>query len=141
MINQPDLSSKAATDQTMYIGTTALTINRTSGALTLEGIRLTALVASTTDDSTAVIDSDSYDEYYLTAIANNTTISVTGTPTQGQEIFIGLKDAGTTKTLTWTSITALGVTLPTATVVSKQHIIKLKYISSAWWAIAVNVET
>ena len=97
-------------------------------------------VASTTDDATAEIDCDSYDEYYLTAIANNTTISITGTPTAGQTIFIGLKDAGVSKTLTWTSITGLGVTLPTATTASKQHIIGLKYIASAWRAIAVAVE-
>jgi hypothetical protein len=108
--------------------------------VTLTNKRITPRVASTTDDSTAVIDSDSYDEYYLTAVANNTTFSVTGTPTTGQEIFIGFKDAGVSKTLTWTAITALGVTLPTATVASKQHIVKIKYIASAWRAIAVNVE-
>jgi hypothetical protein len=107
---------------------------------TLTNKRITKRVASTTDDSTAVIDSDSYDEYYLTAIANATEISVTGTPTAGQTIFIGLKDAGVSKALTWTGITGLGQTLPTATTAGKQHIIHLKYIASAWRAIAVNVE-
>ena len=97
-------------------------------------------VASTTDDATSVIDCDAYDEYYLTAIANATEISVTGTPTAGQTIFIGLKDAGVAKDLTWTGITGLGVTLPAATTPDKQHIIGLKYIASAWRAIAVGVE-
>lgn len=109
-------------------------------AQALTNKRIDKRVASTTDDATAEIDCDSYDEYYLTAIANNTTISITGTPTAGQTIFIGLKDAGVSKTLTWTSITGLGVTLPTATTASKQHIIGLKYIASAWRAIAVAVE-
>jgi hypothetical protein len=36
-----DLAAKAATGQTMYIGTTATTINRTSGAQTLAGLTLT----------------------------------------------------------------------------------------------------
>ena len=35
------LASKADTDQTMYIGTTAVDIDRTSAALTLAGITLT----------------------------------------------------------------------------------------------------
>lgn len=111
-----------------------------SSTNTLTNKRITKRVASTTDDATAVIDSDSYDEYYLTAIANATEISVTGTPTNGQTIFIGLKDAGVTKNLTWTGITGLGVTLPTATTAGKQHIIGIKYIASAWRAIAVGVE-
>lgn len=112
----------------------------TTGTQTLTNKRITKRVASTTDDATAVIDSDSYDEYYLTAIANATEISVTGTPTAGQTIFIGLKDAGVSKALTWTGITALGVTLPTATTAGKQHVIGVKYIAAAWRAIAVGVE-
>jgi hypothetical protein len=107
---------------------------------TLTNKRITKRVASTTDDATAVIDSDSYDEYYLTAVANATEISVTGTPTNGQTIFIGLKDAGVAKGLTWTGITGLGITLPTTTVAGKQHIIEVKYIGAAWRAIAVAVE-
>jgi hypothetical protein len=111
-----------------------------TGTETLTNKRITKRVASTTDDATAVIDCDSYDEYYLTAIANDTEISITGTPTDGQTIFIGLKDAGVTKGLTWTGITGLGVTLPTDTTAGKQHIIGLKYIASAWRGIAVGVE-
>ena len=38
---QTQLDGKAATDQTMYIGTTAVTIDRASAALTLAGITLT----------------------------------------------------------------------------------------------------
>ncbi len=113
------------------------TISSTS---TLTNKRITQRVASATDDATAVIDSDSYDEYYLTAIANATEITITGTPTVGQTIFIGLKDAWVSKALTWTGITALWVTLPTATTASKQHIIWLKYIGSTWYWVAVWLE-
>jgi hypothetical protein len=108
-------------------------------AQTLTNKRITRRVASTTDDATAVIDCDAYDDYYLTAVANATEISVTGTPTDGQTIFIGLKDAGVTKNLTWTGITGLGQTLPAATTAGKQHIIGIKYIAAAWYAIAVSV--
>jgi len=124
------------TGPTGATGTTGAT-----GPTGADGTIQTRRIASTTDDATAVIDCDSYDEYYLTAIANATEISVLGTPTQGQTIFIGLKDAGVTKGLTWTGITGLGVTLPTDTVAGKQHIIGIKYIASAWRAVAVNVET
>ena len=106
---------------------------------TLTNKRITRRVASTTSDTTAIIDCDTTDDYYLTAMAGATEISITGTPTSGQTIFIGLKDNGTTRALTWTGITALGVTLPTTTTVSKQHIIGIKYIASAWRAIAVSV--
>lgn len=107
---------------------------------TLTNKRITKRVASTANDATAVIDSDNYDEYYLTAMSAATEISVSGTPSTGDTIFIGLKDDGTTRALTWTGITGLGVTLPTTTTVSKQHVIGIKYIGGAWRAIAVNVE-
>lgn len=102
--------------------------------------RITKRVVTTANDATAVIDVDVTDDYYLTAMSAATEISTTGTPTAGQTIFIGLKDDGTTRVLTWTGITALGVTLPTTTIVNKQHIIGIKYIASAWRAIAVGVE-
>jgi len=111
-----------------------------SSTNTLTNKRITKRVATATDDATAVIDCDSYDEYYLTAVANNTTFSITGTPTAGQTIFIGWKDAGTAKTLTFTSITGLGITLPETTTVSKQGIAGLKYINSAWRMIALSTE-
>ena len=111
-----------------------------TGTETLTNKEVVKRVASTTDDATAIIDSDAYDEYYLTAIASDTEISVTGTPYNGQTILVGLKDAGVSKTLTWTGITGLGQTLPTVTVAGKQHIIGIKYIVSAWRAIAVTVE-
>ena len=93
--------------------------------------------------ATAVIDTDITDDYELTAIANNTVFTVTGTPTDGQMLMIRLKDAGTTKTLTWTmSGGVIGVTLPTTTTTSKWHIIGFKYFTSttSWKAIAVGEE-
>lgn len=129
-------------DLDVWAGKTAPsgTVVGTSDAQILTNKEITKRVASTTDSATAAIDADSYDEYYLTAIANNTTISVTGSMTDGQTIFVGLKDAGVSKTLTWTSITALGCVLPTATVAGKQHIIGLKNIGSTVYAISVAVE-
>ena len=105
--------------------------------------RITKRVVTTTDDATAVIDTDITDDYELTAVANATTFTVTGTPTNGQTLFIRFKDAGVAKALTWTmSGGVIGVTLPTTTVAGKWHIVGFKYFTSttSWKAIAVAVE-
>ena len=134
---------------TLGTGTLKITTptNTTTSVVTIDGTqtltnkRVTKRVVTAANDATAVIDVDVTDDYYLTAMSAATEISTTGTPTAGQTIFIGLKDDGTTRALTWTGITALGVTLPTTTTVSKQHIIGLKYIGSAWRAVGVSVES
>ena len=89
-----------------------------------------------------MIDVDVTDQYQLTAIANATEFTVTGTPVNGQKLVIRLKDAGVTKALTWTGFTAIGVTLPTTTTVSKTHYVGCIYNSAAstWDAIAVTEE-
>ena len=88
------------------------------------------------------INCENYDEYYLTAMSSGDgyEISITGTPSNKQTIFLGLKDSGDPKPLTWTGITGLGQVLPTTTISGKQHIIGLKNIGSAWRAIAVSEE-
>jgi hypothetical protein len=99
-------------------------------------------VVTTTDDATAVIDVDVTDVYELSAVANNTTFTLTGTATDGQTIVVRYKDAGVSKTLTWTGFTAIGVTLPTATTAGKWGYVGMMYNSaaSAWHVIAVTTE-
>jgi hypothetical protein len=109
---------------------------------TLTNKRITKRVVTTTDDATAVIDCDITDDYQLSAVANNTEFTITGTPTDGQQIIIRYKDAGVSKSLTWTGITALGITLPTATTASKWGYVGIKYnaAATAWHAIATTTE-
>jgi len=113
-----------------------------SSTSTLTNKRITPRVVSTTDDATAVIDVDVTDVYVLTAVANATTFTLTGTPTAGQKLLIQFKDAGVAKGLTWTGFTAIGITLPTTTVASKQHYVGCVYNGAAtrWEAIATGVE-
>lgn len=113
-----------------------------SSTNTLTNKRITQRVTTTTDDATAVIDIDTCDVYQLSAIANNTEFTTTGTPTDGQKLIIRLKDAGVSKTLTWTGFTAIGVTLPAATTAGKWHYIGATYnlAATAWHAIAVAEE-
>lgn len=110
---------------------------------TLTNKRITKRVVTTTDDATAVIDVDITDVYELSAVANATELSTTGTPTNGQMILIRLKDAGAAKGLTWTGFTAIGCTLPTTTVAGKWHYIGIQYntAATAWHAISVSVQS
>lgn len=109
---------------------------------TLTNKRITKRVVTTTDDATAVINTDITDVYELSAVANATEFTLTGTPTDGQTLIVRCKDAGVAKGLTWTGFTAIGVTLPTTTVVSKWHIVGCIYNSAAsqWQAVAVVAE-
>ena len=133
------------------------TITRTgAGAITLEGVavptasstttltnkRITKRVVTTTDDATAVIDVDITDVYELTAVANATVFTLTGTPTDGQMLMVRFKDAGAAKGLTWTGFTALGVTIPITTVISKWCYVGCTYNTAAttWHVIAVSQE-
>lgn len=109
---------------------------------TTTGARINRKVATTTDDATAEINCDNYDDYVLSAIANDTEFTITGTPTEGQTITIYFKDAGVAKDLTFTGITAIGVTLPTTTTAGKWGYVGIKYNSaaSAWHALATGTE-
>ena len=110
---------------------------------TLTNKRITSRVVTATDDSTAVIDVDVTDQYQLTAVANATTFSTTGTPTNGQKLIIRFKDAGVAKGLTWDAVfNVVGVTLPTTTVVSKTHYVGCVYntANSKFDVLAVAVE-
>lgn len=70
----------------------------------------------------------------------------TGTLVQGQALMIRIKDDGTARGITWISgaggYRAIGVTLPTTTVISKTTYVGLIYNStdSRWDAIGVTTE-
>jgi len=121
-----------------------------TGVETLTNKRITPRVSSTdTITSPLAWNSDNYDQYELTALANNLTISAdSGTPTSGQRILFRIKDGGIVRLLTWAtgsskSFRAVGVTLPTTTVsAGKTLYVGCVYNStdSRWDAIAVSQE-
>lgn len=68
----------------------------------------------------------------------------TGTWVQGQALMIRIKDDGTARAINWdTNYRAIGVTLPTTTVISKTTYVGLIYNSTdtKWDAIGVTTET
>ena len=150
-LNQDTSGSAASLSATLAIasgGTGATTLAGASiptytSTNTFTNKRITKRVVTATDDATAEIDTDDTDQYQLTAIANATTFTVTGTPANGDKLIIRLKDAGTTKGLTWNAVfNVVGVTLPTDTTAGKTHYIGCVYNSanSKWDVLAVGEE-
>ncbi len=128
-------------DQTSIVGITGTkaqfnTAMTDADFATLDGVEILTnkavdpRVITQADDLTAVIDLTVTDQYQLTAIANATTFSTTGTPSNGRIIWIRWKDAGVAKTLAWDAIfRAIDVTLPTTTVAGKTGYAAGKYNS------------
>lgn len=127
--------TQAGTHNTTYVVTP-------TGTQTLTNKAISPRIVTTTDDATAVIDVTATDQYQLTAIANDTVFTVTGTAVDGQKLILRWKDAGTPKNLTFTGFTALGVTLPTATTANKWGMAGCIYnlAATTWHVVAVSVE-
>jgi hypothetical protein len=133
--------------QTMVgLGNVSNTSDATKNAATatLTNKRITPRVTSVTSSATPGPSADSDDQYQLTALAVNAVFAApTGTPTDGQPLIIRIKDAGTARTLTWNAIyRAIGVTLPSQTVVSKTMYVGMRYnaADTKWDTLAVSVE-
>ena len=75
--------------------------------------------------ATLTINADYWDVATLTAQAAALTVAApTGTPSLMQPLIITIKDNGTARAITWNAaFRAIGVTLPTTTVISKTHYI------------------
>lgn len=101
-------------------------------------------VASTASDATPTPNADTTDVYILTALAAGATFGApTGTPAQGQPLMIRIKDNGTARSLAYNAIfRAIGVSLPTTTVISKTLYIGAIYNSTdtKWDVVSVAQE-
>jgi hypothetical protein len=90
-------------------------------------------------------NSDSFDIIVITGLSNNLTFSApSGTPTNGQKLIYRISDNGTVRTLDFTAFTAVGVTLPTATIGTSTKVIYVGCIYNAdntrWDVIAVGTQ-
>lgn len=119
------------------------------GIETLTNKRITQRCnAQTTTASPFAWNSDSYDQQSFSALANALTINAdAGTPTDGQRAVFRIKDNGVARALTWTTgvskgFRAVGVTLPTTTVINKTVYVGCIYniADSRWDAVAVAQE-
>jgi len=118
---------------TMTLPGSSATLASLAGTETLTNKRITPRITSIADAATITATSDSSDQYNVTALAQAATIAApSGTPTDGQRLTLRIKDNGVARALTWTTgssgaFRAVGVTLPTTTVISKTV-----YIGSIW---------
>ena len=108
---------------------------------TIYGKKTTSETSSATPTPTG---NYAQNEYYLTALAAGATFAApSGTPVNGNNLIIRIKDAGAAKTLGFNAIfRAIGVDLPTTTVISKTIYLGCKYNSadSKWDVLAVGQE-
>lgn len=116
----------------------------TDGTATLTNKRITARIGTVASSATITPTGDSSDQYNVTALATPATIAApSGTPTDGQKLILRFKDNGTARALTWTTTSgayrAVGVTLPTTTVLSKTLYVGCVYNSADtfWDVVAV----
>lgn len=116
----------------------------TSDTQTLTNKRVTARIGTTASSATPTPDADANDEFTVTALAAGATFAApTGTPTDGQPLLIRIKDNGTARSLAWNAIyRAIGVTLPTTTVISKTLYVGCIYnaADSKWDVLGVGQE-
>jgi hypothetical protein len=129
-------------------------ITATTGTLTVTGNisptgRITPRVNSTSSVTSPLAwNSNSYDEYAITAQASSLTISAdAGSPVNGQTMIFRIQDNGTAQALTWTqsgvgSFRPIGVFLPSTTTANKVTYVGCIYnsYSSYWDVVAVTTQ-
>ena len=129
----------------LYIGNASVNkqISTLTGTETLTNKSITQRVGTITSGTPAP-NADTQDVYTVTALATGVTVSApTGTPTEYQSLMLRFKDNGTARSIGWNAIyRAIGVTLPTTTVVGKTLYVGCRYNSadSKWDVLAVGQE-
>lgn len=115
-----------------------------SGTETLTNKRIDPRVTSAASASSLTPDISASDVYAYTALAAGLTINApTGTPLDGDKLIFRLLDNGTSRALTWdATYTVIGVTLPTATTISKTTYVGCVYnaTNTRWDVIAVTTQ-
>jgi hypothetical protein len=103
----------------------------TQAALDLKQ-NLAPRVVSAASLATPTPNAGTTDEFILTELEEAAAFAApTGSPVQGQAMVIRIKDNGTARALTWNAIyRAIGVTLPTTTVINKTIYITMIYNST-----------
>lgn len=123
------------------------TLSASGGVLSIEGVvipsisstntltnkRITKRTGTTTSSATPTINTDNVDEYYITAqteAITSFTTNLSGTPTEGQLLFISIKGTAA-RAVTWGASFGNGpVALPTTTTTTLQLSVLFKWNST-----------
>jgi hypothetical protein len=137
-------SANGGTGATSLAGASIATY---TGTETLTNKRIDPRVVSAASASSLTPSIATADVYAYTALAAGLTINIpVGTPLDGDKLIFRLLDNGTSRALTWdttsTGYTVIGVTLPTATTVSKTTYVGCIYNANntRWDVIAVTTQ-
>jgi hypothetical protein len=138
-LTTPIISSISNTG-TLTLPTSTDTLVGRATTDTLTNKRITPRVTTTTSSATPSINTDTTDQYGLTALAVNiTSVTVTGTPTNGQKLWIYIVGTAT-RTIAWgASFESSTVTLPTTTVSTNRLDVGFVWnaATSKWRCVAV----
>jgi hypothetical protein len=84
-----------------------------------------------TSPSSITPDKSQFDEYYVTALANEITINNASSPSVGDTFVIYITDNGTARSISWGShYEGLGLNLPNSTTANKTMEIIIKYTTT-----------
>jgi len=138
----------AITEKTTVANIDEFIIEDSGASFVKKSVKRKAIIdpisSTTASTATLTIDTDVSDFATITAQSEGLTIAApTGSPVEGQKLIIRLKDDGSARAITFNAIfRALGVTLPTTTVVSKTTYLGLVYngTDTKWDVVATKTE-
>ena len=138
----------AITEKTTIANIDEFIIEDSGASFVKKSVKRKAIIdpisSTTASTATLTVDTDVSDFATITAQSEGLTIAApTGSPVEGQKLIIRLKDDGSARAITFNAIfRAIGVTLPTTTVVSKITYLGLVYNSTdtKWDIVATKTE-
>lgn len=110
---------------------------------TLTNKRITKRVVTVTQSATPSINTDNWDIFRITGLAQaitSMTTNLTWTPSEWDMVMIQITDNGTARAITWWASFSswTNATLPTTTVISVMKKVLLQRIWSSWVCLAVD---
>ena len=149
---QSNVVANTSTDVLTLVAGPNVTVstNAAINSITIDSATIPVVrsVTAGATSGTLTIDSAITDIFVAEGLTGGITFAQpSGTPSNGQKLLIRIKDNGTARSITWTTsagaFRAIGVTLPTTTVIDKTSYVGCIYNSadSFWDTVAVTTQT